>query len=180
MNNPCVFSADRAYRYLLTHEWEPLLSPGRYVLWIGLNPSTADENELDPTLRRIRAFTEQLGCSRFVMTNLFAFKATDPKEMMEASDPVGPSNDSSILDAAVGAERIVACCGNDGAHLKRERAVRELLGHLDLWCLGTNSDGSPKHPLYLAADTPMRLFQPKRPRYNSETSRNHAAVQNGY
>lgn len=176
MINPCTFSADRAFRYLLTHEWAALLQPTRPVLWIGLNPSTADENDLDPTLRRIRAFSEAMGCNAFVMANLFAFRATDPAVMMQAEDPVGPDNDLLVLEAAVKAERIVACWGTHGDHRGRERTVRELLGHFDLWCLGKNNDGSPKHPLYLAATTAPEIWQAKRARYQgyATTEARHA------
>jgi hypothetical protein len=85
--NPCTFSPCRRYRYVLHHDWTDLLdSPGGYVAWIGLNPSTADEQQLDPTLRRVRSFTASMGYRRFVMLNLFGLRATDPKVMLAASN----------------------------------------------------------------------------------------------
>ncbi len=71
---------------------DPLL-PLRRIMWIGLNPSTADEQQLDPTLRRIRGFSQAWGFTAFVMTNVFAFRATVPADMKAQADPVGQDND---------------------------------------------------------------------------------------
>ena len=77
--NICAFSPDRVYRYTLLHSWADMLSPElKTIAWIALNPSTADENQLDPTLRRIRVFSAAWGYNSFMMLNAFAFRATDP------------------------------------------------------------------------------------------------------
>jgi hypothetical protein len=126
--NPCVFSPCRRFRYTLDHDWHDLLDiPGGYVAWIGLNPSTADEQQLDPTLRRVRSFTPRMGYHRFVMLNLFAYRATDPKIMLAACDPVGTDNDRWILDTCRHAAAVVCCWGSHGTHLDRARRVLDLL-----------------------------------------------------
>ena len=96
MSNECVFSPDRRYRYTLIHRWDESLNPGHGIAWICLNPSTADEHQLDPTLRRIRDFSAVWGYAFFVMLNLFAWRATDPAGIKAAADPIGPDNDRWI------------------------------------------------------------------------------------
>src|SRR4051794_1235729 len=91
---PAVLSDDRVYRYSLSRTWSPTKGA---VTFIGLNPSTADENELDPTLRRIVGFAHAWGYGTFHMANLFAFRATDPVAMRAAPEPVGPDNDEHLL-----------------------------------------------------------------------------------
>lgn len=157
MNNFCHFSTDRKYRYLLEHVFDPLL-PLRRVMWIGLNPSTADEQQLDPTLRRIRAFSKAWGYTSFVMTNLFAFRATKPEDMYMADDPVGPENDWALSSWARQCDGIVAAWGSgqlNGRFLFRSGEVRRVLAAtgVDVMCVGTTRDGFPRHPLYVAGKT---------------------------
>lgn len=160
--NRCHFSPDRRWRYELIHHWNDLLSggyePDRVLPWIGLNPSTADESQLDPTLRRIAGFSKQFGYDGFAMLNLFAWRDTDPAEMMRAMDPVGRENDAVLDSWAKPGRRIVCCWGNHGGHLSRWRKVAERLKGLgaELVCLDTNKDGSPKHPLYVKSDAVLR------------------------
>lgn len=159
--NTCNFSPCRRYRYTLEHVFDPLLhenSP-RLIMWIGLNPSTADENKLDPTLRRVRGFSAAWGFTSFVMTNLFAFRATDPADMKRAADPVGPANDTWLATMAGRCEKIVAAWGNHGFHRDRDVEVMNLLGVECLTCLGLSKTGSPKHPLYIGGDTALVPFQ---------------------
>lgn len=94
--NPCRFSPCRKYRYFLTHQWDGLFG-WREIAFIGLNPSTADESQLDPTLRRIRGFCLSWGFNTFHMLNLFAFRSPDPRSLRSIADPVGPENDSVLL-----------------------------------------------------------------------------------
>src|SRR5687768_3515412 len=111
--NACDFSPCRQYRYTLEHVIEEAgeLARGRRLQWIGLNPSTADEHKLDATLRRIRAFTLAAGYGSFVMTNVFAFRATEPADMRWQADPVGPANDEYLVSTARRCEATVACWG---------------------------------------------------------------------
>jgi len=89
------------------------------------------------------------------MLNIFAFRATRPRDMKEAEDPVGLENDLNLLLAPRNRIR-VACWGAHGSHLQRDNEVRATLHGLQ--CLGRNADGSPKHPLYLKADNALELF----------------------
>ena len=95
-------------------------------MWIGLNPSTADEQQLDPTLTRIRGFSEREGYDGFLMTNIFGFRATDPKVMRNTPDPVGPENDAALLEAAQRCDKVVAAWGAHGVHQDRALAAVEL------------------------------------------------------
>lgn len=160
MENDCIFSRDRRHRYTLTHRPDPLLSGGRLLMWIGLNPSTADENQLDPTLRRILGYTLREGYAGFIMTNLFAWRATLPAEMRAAPDPVGPDNDRWLLESARRCEKVVAAWGSHGSFQGRDAQTLKLLKAFDLVCLSLNADGSPGHPLYLKKSLPLVKFHP--------------------
>jgi hypothetical protein len=153
-----TFSASRVYRYRLWRTWGDLFTEQKVALWLMLNPSTADEHVLDPTLRRCEGFSRAWGCSGFIVANIFAYRSTDPKGLYDVDDPVGPDNDRAIVAAANDADLVV--CGWGAEPIARTRAPRvsDLLRHVDAYCLGTNADGSPKHPLYLAKTTPLQAF----------------------
>ena len=140
------------YRYALTRIWEP---QGRKVLFLMLNPSTATEVQNDPTVERCERRARTLGFGAFRVCNIFAFRATDPRNMRATKDPVGPANDTAILEAIAWADEVVAGWGNHGDHLARGQAVKALLKaqpnapkHL-----GLTKSGHPKHPLYIAYKT---------------------------
>ena len=161
MENACHFSPDRRHRYSLIHRWDPLLGGDRLIMWIGLNPSTADESQLDPTLRRIARFSERDGFDGFWMANLFGLRTPYPKDMKSAPDPVGAENDASLLAAADRCDRIVAAWGVSGDYQARADAVVRLFGERELWCLGTTQAGHPRHPLYVPGDQKLVRFRPK-------------------
>jgi hypothetical protein len=112
-----------------------------------LNPSTADEISDDNTVRRCINFSKDWGYGGFCMTNIFAFRATDPRDMKAQEDPVGPDNDKWLLSVYKDAGLVVAAWGTHGGFLERDKQVLKLLGQIQ--CLGVNQDRSPKHPLYL-------------------------------
>lgn len=116
---------------------------------IGLNPSTADEKEDDPTITRCIEFARSWGYGGLCMANLFAFRATEPADMFAASNPIGPGNDEWLIRLAEGAGVVVAAWGNGGLHLGRSNDVKQLL--TDLHGLKINKTGEPAHPLYLKA-----------------------------
>lgn len=100
--------------------------------WLGSgwNPSTADESRLDPTLWRLRAYAHRFGFRAFTMLNLFAYRATDPRVLRRAADPMGPDNDRYLLEVCRQAALVVCCWGTDGEYRGRDRQVLELLeGH---------------------------------------------------
>ena len=144
-----VYSDCERYRYSLTRVWEPT---GQKALFVMLNPSTATEVQNDPTVERCERRARALGFGAFQVTNIFAWRDTDPRAMRAAPDPVGPDNDATILSGAAWADRIIAAWGAHGAHLGRGMQVESLLRRTGqpLLHLGLTRDGHPKHPLYIA------------------------------
>ncbi len=155
--NFCAFSADRIYRYLLAHRWDHT-RPQKACLWIGLNPSLADEYQLDRTLQRIRGFSAAAGFNTFFMANLFALVSPDRRLLRQHPDPIGPENDRYLLCAAARVSTIFAAWGSDGKFLGRDRKVLRLFRGRQLSCLGITKDGLPRHPLYLAATAKPAFF----------------------
>jgi len=153
-----VFSDDGRYRPLM-RRWLGHTFPARYILFIGMNPSTADATVNDPTCGREWSFTRREGFDAMVKANVGDYRATDPKMLLQPGlEASSPANLPTIRQAAAGADKVVLC------HGKLNRALapagRKMVAALiedgrDLWCFGTNADGSPKHPLYLRADTPL-------------------------
>jgi len=155
--NRCIFSPCRTWRYLLIHTWRQDDEPEKPVAWICLNPSTADENQLDPTLRRIRHYSSDWGYNTFYMLNLFGYRATLPNDMLHAADPAGPENDRIILETAVKCDKILCAWGLHGRHLNRQKHVFDMLANTGkLYYLALSKDGIPVHPLYQRQD-----LQPK-------------------
>jgi hypothetical protein len=145
-----VYSDCEAYRYLLTRVW----APGRRALFVMLNPSTATEVQNDPTVERCERRARTLGFGAFRVTNIFAFRATDPQLMRAAADPVGPANDAAILDSLPWADAVVCAWGNHGLHQGRGPRVEAMMraAGARLSHLGLTRQGQPTHPLYVAYD----------------------------
>ena len=141
------FSKCRTYRYALWRVWEETKPT---VLFVGLNPSIADEQIDDPTLIRCTNYAKSWGYGGVMMGNLFAYRATDPKELFQATEPIGEENDSWLKNLASNANLVVAAWGNMGTHLGRSQEVISFLPNLH--CLKMNKSGEPAHPLYLKAD----------------------------
>ena len=136
----------RKYRYALWRTWD---DSKPYVLIIGLNPSTANETQDDPTLTRCINFAKSWGYGGVCMANLFAFRATDPIDMKASSNPVGLENDFWLAKLSKDAGIVVAAWGNDGSYLGRSTKVKAALPNLH--CMKMNKSGEPAHPLYLKA-----------------------------
>jgi len=137
------------YRYFLSRIWgdQDCLN---VVTFVGLNPSKADASFDDPTLRRCMNFAKSWGYSGLWMVNLFAFRATEPKEMMCANDPIGPDNEKHLAEAILGARLVVAAWGVGGGFKGRDQEVLERYGKGGRFsCLGLTKGGKPRHPLYL-------------------------------
>lgn len=149
------FSPDRVYRYSLWRRWE---QDAPYALFIGLNPSTADEHQDDPTIRRCKRFAADWGYGAFYMANIFAIRATDPKEMLAHPKPIGIDNNVWLQNLARKAGVIVCAWGTHGSHRNRNKEVELLLDAHRLMCLGTTKDGHPRHPLYIKASQPLIDF----------------------
>lgn len=147
-----LFSPCRLYRYELWRHWRP----GGICTFIGLNPSTADETKNDPTVRKCIAYAKRWGYGSLCMLNIFAWRATQPRDMMAAEEPIGPENNASLLRVGHQSAIVIAAWGRHGSHRGRGAEVRSMFPALK--CLHLNSDGSPAHPLYLRGDsTPFAL-----------------------
>lgn len=157
-----VFSECGRYLHLLTRGWRaPPESIG--VVWIGMNPSTADEDFDDPTVRREAGFTKRLGFTSFAKVNVMDYRATDPKRLLSASVvPCSDKNMRTILRICGGAGIVVAAWSALPKGLRRyARQVEDALwreGYV-LSCLGCTKDGSPRHPLYLRKDTELLRYR---------------------
>lgn len=175
-----TFSPCRRYRYTLWREWDlprglpygtmdadgfnplPLHAASEFCMFIGLNPSTADEMVDDPTIRRCVGFAKAWGFGALCMTNLFALRATNPREMMETKCPVGESNLLVLLNCATRASLIVAAWGAHGGWMDQDRVTVNALARIScppISCLGVTKCGFPSHPLYMPRDSRLGLFQ---------------------
>lgn len=143
------FSDCRKYRYSLWRTWN---KKKPYALFICLNPSTADANYDDPTIRRCIRFVDSWGgYGGFCMANLFAFRATNPVVMKKVEDPIGFENNEYLINLHNEAGITICAWGSHGNYLGRaKQALRFLDG--DLYCLDLTMGGFPKHPLYLKKD----------------------------
>lgn len=175
-----TFSPCRRYRYTLWREWSlprglpygtmdldgfkplPLHKASEFCMFIGLNPSTADELVDDPTIRRCVGFAKAWGFGALCMTNLFAFRATSPIKMMESPDPVGESNMDRLTNCAIRSSLIVAAWGAHGGWKDQDKAVMNALSNIScppLSCLGVTKSGFPQHPLYMPRNSRLTLFK---------------------
>ena len=150
-DSSALYSPCMRYRYALTRNWD---EAGARVLFVMLNPSTATEVQNDPTVERCERRARALGFGAFRVCNIFAFRATDPRVMRAAPDPVGEGNDAAIIEGAHWAGQIVCAWGTHGAHLNRGPAVEALLRATGrpLFHLGLSKAGHPRHPLYIGYD----------------------------
>jgi hypothetical protein len=151
MTGGATIDATGCYRYSLWREWD---ANGPRVAFVLLNPSTADAQRDDPTVRRCIGLARVWGCGSLEVVNLFAYRATNPRVLREVADPVGPENDRYLLAAAHRAQKIVPAWGARGGLHGRDRVVLALLGGGgELVCLGTTRCGRPRHPLYVSSAT---------------------------
>lgn len=180
----CRFSMDRKYRYTLWRFWaaevettwfrstwpedgtQPvkISEPSKFLMVIGLNPSTADETKNDPTIRRCIAFAQRWGFGGLCMTNLFAYRATDPRDMRRCQHPVGDENDYWLqkISSSPNAGMVLAAWGNHGGHQNRSSHMLELVSEVaDVHCLRVTGKGHPEHPLYIPTETMPWIFKKK-------------------
>jgi hypothetical protein len=158
-----LFSDCGRYRYKLHRKWG---RGDRWCAFICLNPSTADETKNDPTVERLERRARSWGYDGLYVVNLFAFRATDPRAMKAAEDPVGPDNNMAILEvaAACGGTGLIVCAwGTHGTYRGRDKEVYWLLTRGDylLHYLKLSKDGIPCHPLYLGYDLKPTLWWQK-------------------
>ncbi len=144
-----IYSDCERFRYALTRVWD---EAGGRVHFCMLNPSTATEVQNDPTVERCERRARALGFGGFRVTNIFAWRDTDPRLMRKAADPVGPANDDAILQATAWADQTICAWGTHGEHMHRGQSVEAILRATGqpLYHLGLSKAGHPKHPLYIA------------------------------
>lgn len=150
------------YRYVLWRRWgDPNLPLSEMVAFIGLNPSTADEETDDHTIRKCCGFAQRLGYGGMVMLNLFAFRATKPADLKRSAAPYGgPLNNTAICHTATLAAVTVCCWGAQGVHRGAGvRTQRMLESYAEIHHLGLTKYGHPKHPLVLPYDTPLTKWE---------------------
>jgi hypothetical protein len=147
------------YRYRLTRNW----SAARPAIFVMLNPSTADATVDDRTIGRCMSFARSWGCGGIFVLNLFAFRATNPKVMAEAADPIGPDNDGilRLLQNAIRFREspVVAAWGSHPMAAARAAEVYPIFGAMK--ALAINKDGAPKHPLYVKGDAQLVDWEPR-------------------
>ena len=156
IGSDAVFSECRKYRYALWRRWEmehPL------ILFIGLNPSTADETKNDPTIRRCINFAKDWGYGGVMIANLFAFRSTSPEIMKQQKDPIGKENDLWIEKLADASQSVIAAWGNHGEFKNRYKEVIKLIPNLH--CLKITKNGNPSHPLYLPQSLKPKIYNIK-------------------
>jgi len=160
VDRAATFDRTRRYRYRLWRTWAP---ERERLLFLMLNPSTADAEKLDPTVRRCVGYAERWGYGSLEVANLFALRSTDPGELYQALDPIGPENDRHIRDAVRASSAIVAAWGQHGRLRGRdEDVIRLVTGLADLHCLRRTKHGLPWHPLYLPGDLRPVVFRRRR------------------
>ena len=149
------FSDCRRYRYALWRRWD-WQGYAKQIMFIGLNPSTANESENDATIRRCIQFAKEWGYCGVLVTNVYAWCSTDPRRLKNVSNPTGPDNDKVLSDRQSQAGLIVAAWGNH-CPPEREQEVCRAIART-IYCLGCTKDGRPRHPLYLPKTTQLEIF----------------------
>lgn len=149
-----AFSDDRNYRYALWRVWNP---DKGLVMFIGLNPSTANETKPGPTITRVMGFAARWGYGGVIMMNLFALVSSKPQALITSADPVG-ENDQWLQAMAGKSQKVIFAWGAFKQAKVRCQQVIEMFPEAE--CLLKTADGSPEHPLYVAGITePIKFKQ---------------------
>lgn len=165
-------SEDGLYRHLLWREWDgvakapnkhwlsddagKLYSIPKTVLWIMLNPSTGDHMDDDPTIRRCIDFTKLWGYDRLEIVNLFSYRVSDPRELMQAALNCDVVKPLGYAEKAIEKASLIICAwGSRGDFMSRSATTRALLGKRVAYCFGYTKNGEPRHPLYVEKTTPL-------------------------
>jgi hypothetical protein len=159
-----LLSPCRTWRYALWRYWN-WQGDANCVMFIGLNPSTADEVENDITISKCIGFAQRWGYGGIYMLNLFAYRATDPMVMISADDPIGPGNDDAFGCYGSNAGLVIAAWGSSvptrhRQSLRWQTRISEVLNCIKrpVYCLGVTRNGNPRHPSRLSYATKRELF----------------------
>jgi len=156
VNTSAVLSNEREYRYQLVRSWD---SEKPTLAFIMLNPSTADEVEDDPTIRRCVGYAEDWGFGELIVGNLYAYRTSDPEELNKIENPVGPKNNKYLENICDKADKVLVAWGANEAVGDREAEVAKSLDS-ELYALDTTKHGHPNHPLYQPKDVEPEIWEP--------------------
>lgn len=158
MIRSAVISPCGLFRYRLGRRWA---DGGRTLLFVMLNPSTADADVDDPTIRRCIGFAQAEDFSALEVVNLFAYRTPSPQALKVAGYPVGPDNGHHIIAAARECSTACLAWGANAAGLKQRSVVRTILAsvHRQPWCLSVTKGGEPAHPLMLRASCRLQPYE---------------------
>lgn len=160
MHREAVIDPTGSYRYSLIREW---VSTKPRVIWIMLNPSTADSQEDDPTIDACIRFTKKWGFGSFEVVNLFAYRSKDPDDLEEVdkSTAIGTENLKYISEALERSDLIVTAWGENGKIHKRNQddELISLFSNYQLKCLDILKGGEPRHPLYFCTENTLKDYE---------------------
>ena len=148
------------YRYFLSRYW----GPGEMLPFVMLNPSTADAEIDDPTIRRCMSFARRERFGGIAVVNLYGLRASDPKQLRDVGDPFGPNNECALRQLADVAQELalpVVCAWGAGGAIHDACTLTVEMFQQNgarLVCLGKTKDGHPRHPLYVRADQQLEPF----------------------
>jgi hypothetical protein len=147
-----TFSTDRRHRLTLWRIWDDKKPK---VMFIGLNPSRADENVNDPTMRSIMRIAKRNGHGGVYMTNLFTYRSTKP-ENIDWDDPNIPDADNILIDTSIKCKDVVFAWGANNTY-GRDKEVERLFKRAMV--VGLTKNGSPAHPLFIKGDTELKPYK---------------------
>lgn len=154
MNKGAKLNKGRTRRYQLWRIWDPKLN---FILFVGLNPSTASELEDDRTITRLIDFAERFGYGGFYIGNLFSIRTPKPKILKQKASPIGESNDKNLLAMANKCTDVCFMWGNNGTYKGRDSEVAKVFPNA--FCFGHSKEGNPLHPLYLPKETILKPWR---------------------
>ena len=155
MKGSAIFDVTHRYRYYLTRTWSGPTTSHNQVTFIMLNPSQANAEQDDPTIRACSQFAQTWGYSQLNIVNLFAYRSPTPSALKKINNPIGPENNHYLLEASRCADKIILAWGNWGTLLNRDQIVCQLISPYQhkLHYLLRNHSGQPRHPLYIKRTT---------------------------
>jgi hypothetical protein len=155
VDSRCIWDGpNNEYRYTLLRVWD---SSKPKIVFIGLNPSVADEKQDDNTVRKCINIARRDGYGSMVMLNAYAYRSTDPKALTTQPNVVGRFNDQHIAEESKSADKIVVAWGNHATDDRHTTLLRVLEGQR-LYCFTKNNNGKPKHPLYVSLKAPLAIY----------------------
>jgi hypothetical protein len=159
LERDAVISDCGRYRYLLRRTWN---HDRPRALFIMLNPSTADAEIDDPTIKSCIRLSKGLGYGSLEVVNIFGWRAADPDELPKQADPIGPMNERIVAAAIMRCDVVICAWGANAMAQRKANFLCNLIRSYRpaVYCLGTTKSGSPKHPLYIKSGTPLMMFRP--------------------